>query len=84
MFNYKLNCTLLWLSTRMIIIGSNNNPTPYQFKCMCREILLGVTDKIVKHANVTLQDSTDKAALIPSVNDKVDFICDHYDFDDLN
>ena len=51
---------------------------------MCREILLGVTDKIVKHANVTLQDSTDKAALIPSVNDKVDFICDHYDFDDLN
>ena len=64
--------------------GTNNNPTPYQFKSMYRRILLGVTHKLVENSNVTLQDSTEMIAIIPSAENKVKFIYDHYDFDDID
>ena len=63
--------------------GSNNNPTPKQFRNVYKRILLGVTNKLVQNSNVILQDTTEMIAIIPSSEDKVDYIIDHYDFEDL-
>ena len=64
--------------------GANNNPSPYQFKKTFRQILLGVTGSIVENGNVTLQDNTEVVALIPSAHAKIDYLSEHYDFDDVD
>lgn len=62
--------------------GANNNPTPLQFKHTYRRLLLGVTNNIVHNANVLAQDSCEIVALIPSVEDKIDYVYNKYDLDD--
>ena len=64
--------------------GANNNPTPYQFRNTFRKLLLGVTDSIVEFGNVVLQETSEFVALIPSVMDKVDYIYETYDFEELD
>ena len=64
--------------------ASNNNPTPYQFRNTFRKILLGVTDSIVENGNVVLQETSEHIQLIPLATDKVSYIYENYDFDDLD
>ena len=45
---------------------------------------MGVSDKIVQHANIVLQDSTEMIAQIPQATNKVDFITEHYNFEDTD
>ncbi len=61
--------------------GANNNPTPLQFKNTYRRLLLGITNNIVH--NVLIQDNSEIVALVPSVPDKINYICDIYNFDDV-
>jgi len=61
--------------------GANNNPTPLQFKNTYRRLLLGITNNIVH--NVLIQDNSEIVALVPSVQDKINYICDIYNFDDV-
>lgn len=63
--------------------GANNNPTPLQFKNTYRRLLLGITNNIVHNANVLIQDNSEIVALVPSVKDKINCICDIYNFDDV-
>ena len=64
--------------------GPNNNPTPLQFRSIYRRLLLGVTNTIVKDSNVLLQDNSELVAVIPSVQDRIDYVCETYDLDDTN
>ena len=63
---------------------ASNNPTPYQFRNTFRKILLGVTDSIVDNGNVVLQETSEHIQLIPLATDKVSYIYENYDFDDLD
>ena len=64
--------------------GSNVNPTPYQFKKIYRQILLGVTGSIVSNASVLLQDNTEFVGLIPTTQGKMDYLNDYYDLQDID
>lgn len=46
-----------------------------------RRLLLGVTNNIVYSANVLLQDNSEIVAIIPSVQEKIDFIYEQYELD---
>ena len=59
--------------------GANNNPTPYQFKKTFRKILFGVTHKIVTNSNVYVDENLELISVIPSVQNKIEFIYDKYD-----
>ena len=63
--------------------GSNNNPTPLQFKHLYRKILLGVTNSIVTHSNVLLQDESEIVALIPTPEDRIAYVIEEYELDDI-
>ena len=41
-------------------------------------------DKIVTNGNVTLQDNSEMVCIIPNVEDKIVYIYEKYDFDDLD
>ena len=69
--------------------GSNNNPTPYQFKSVYKRLLIGISDKLVKYGNVNLLDSDNLIALIPTAEDRINYVleyydCDEFEFDDVS
>ena len=64
--------------------GANNNPTPFQFRHIYRRLLLGITNLIVKDSNVIIQDNSELVAIVPSAQDRIDYITDHYNLEDLN
>lgn len=64
--------------------GCNNNPTPLQFRHLYRRILLGVTNAIVTHSNVLLQDESEIVALIPTPEDRIAYILEEYDLGDID
>ena len=54
-----------------------------QFKHTYRRLLLGITNIIVHNANALIQDNSEILAHVPSVQDKINYICDIYNFDDV-
>lgn len=61
--------------------GANNNPTPHQFKAMYRKLVLGISNNIVHNSNVLLQDDSEILAIVPSPEDKIEYIYEVYDLD---
>ena len=64
--------------------GSNNNPTPYQFESTYKRILLGISDKITSNTNVSLLESSNFVAYTPTVQERIDYVFNYYDFEDVN
>ena len=65
-------------------LGANNNPTPLHFRYIYRRLLLGVTNSIVSHSNVLLQDNSEVVGLIPSTNNKINYVIDNYNLSDID
>lgn len=65
-------------------LGANNNPTPLHFRYIYRRLLLGVTNSIVSHSNVLLQDNSEIIGIIPSTCDKIDYVIDNYNMSDID
>ena len=64
--------------------GANTNPTPMQFSHTYRRILLGITNTIVLNQNILLQDKTDLLAIIPSTQEKAEYIIQQYELKESN
>ena len=54
-----------------------------QFKHTYRRLILGIINNIVHNANALIQDNSEILAHVPSVQDKINYICDIYNFDDV-
>ena len=65
-------------------LGPNNNPTPREFKTIYKRLLLGVTNFKVEGSNVLLQANSEMVAIIPSPQEKINFIAENYRLDDFN
>ena len=81
---YKLSRDHLELFFALIRARFDNNPSPHQFKKTYRKILLGVSDRMIKYANCTFQDNTEIIGLIPSTQNKLDYLSEHYDLEDID
>ena len=65
-------------------LGPNNNPTPLEFKHIYRRLLLGVTNGIVNHSNIELQDTCEIVALIPNTQNKIAQKSECYSLNDVD
>lgn len=65
-------------------LGPNNNPTPLEFKHIYRRLLLGVTNGIVNHSNIELQDTTEIVAIVPDTKHKMSYTSDSYSLNDVD
>lgn len=64
--------------------GPNNNPTAREFKAIYKRLLLGVTNFSVEGSNVLIQDNSEMVAVIPSPQNKIDFIVENYCLSDFD
>ena len=55
-------------------MGPNNNQTPREFKTIYKRLLLGLTNYKVEGSNVPLQDHSGMVAIIPSPQEKINFM----------
>ena len=65
-------------------LGPNNNPTPLEFKHIYRRLLLGVTNGIVNHSNIELQDTSEIVAFIPDTQNKIAQTSESYNLNDVD
>ena len=69
----------IFFSYVRIKFGANNNPTCSQFRNLYRRLISGISSNISINANVLLQDQCEFLAVIPTYEERLQFVYDKYD-----
>lgn len=63
-------------------LGGANNPTCVHFRGVYRKILAGITNIVVNHANVVIQDESQLVGVIPKCSAKMDVVDTKFELQD--